>query len=118
MGIKTVQKEVVHKSFERVPVSATCDVCKRELKPTKLAEKEDQIDLYNFYMITTHHHDWANDSCDSYAWTIACCPECAMKFAWDYMRDNFHQFNTHEIEINRCDRLYQALHIENAPHYI
>ena len=64
-------KEIVHKyiNIERVPVSGQCDVCGKTLESIekkKLPPNLQNENLYDYYRITTHHHDWGNDSADSY----------------------------------------------------
>ena len=108
MGIRTEMKERIRKSWDNVPVSAMCDVCGIDLVPTKKAQDETHVDLYNFYQITTHHYDWENDSVDSYNYFIACCPDCALKFMDKYLNKHFKQYSTKKIEIERLDRLDQA----------
>ena len=109
MGIKTETKERIHKSWDDVPVSATCDVCGIDLVPTKKAQDGMHVDLYNFYQITTYHYDWGNDSVDSYEYFIACCSHCALRFMSKYLTKNFKQYSTKKIEIERLDRLDQAI---------
>jgi hypothetical protein len=86
--IITEGKEVTKVYFDQVPVSGYCDVCKRELKPVdsdKLPKHiKDRTDIYDYYRIATHHHDWGNDSIESYEYTDCCCIECALKFIQKY----------------------------------
>ena len=99
------RKEVVKRSFDWVPISAECDICQKPLVPTELAKDEEHSDLYNYFLITTHHYDWSNDSCESYEYYVACCPECAMKHFQKYWADNFEQYSTKKWEIERHDKL-------------
>lgn len=85
--IKTEQKEIVRKYYNQVPVSGVCDVCGSELKPideSKCPPLYKDKDIYDYYRITTYHHDWGNDSIDSYKYTDCCCLDCAMKFIHKY----------------------------------
>lgn len=50
-----------------------------------------------------------NDSIDSHEYFDACCPECAMKFAKDYIQDSFNRmFNSRTIEIKHVRSLSEG----------
>ena len=89
MSIKTERKEVIKKSYDNVPVSGECDICGKTLMPVdkdKLPSHYKDRDIYDYYRITTHHHDWGNDSIESYEYFDCCCIDCALKFIaryWD-----------------------------------
>lgn len=85
--ITTERKEVTKTYYDYVPVSGRCDICGKELLPVdkdKLLPHLRDRDIYDYYRITTHHHDWGNDSIDSYAYTDCCCLDCALKFIQKY----------------------------------
>lgn len=111
MGIQIENKKVVYEEYKEVPVSATCDVCNKELSPVYYSfygQNDRKEDAYNFYQITTSHNDWGNDSIDSYEYFIACCPDCALKFMEKYLKENFKLGNTKHIEIERLNKLSNA----------
>ena len=89
--IYTEKKEVVHTAYKEVPISGVCDICGKELLPVDKS-KLDQCyrgdrNIYDYYRITTHHHDWGNDSVDSYEYTDCCCVDCALMFIQKYWKD-------------------------------
>ena len=85
--IKTEYKEVIKKTYDYIPVSGKCDVCGKELLPVnkdQLPGHCKETEIYDYYRITTHHHDWGNDSIDSYEYVDCCCLDCALKFVAHY----------------------------------
>ena len=73
---------------ESTPVKRICDFCQKE------------IDCSNWFLITTGHHDWGNDSIDSVEHYDACSSRCTIGFAEKYIRDaGEDKFNTKYIEI-------------------
>ena len=91
-------KEVVTKKFDKVPIRATCDICGKEILP-------EHDNAYNYFIITTHHYDWFNDSVDSFEYEACCSPECAKTHFTRYWDKNFNRGNTHKWEIERYDKL-------------
>lgn len=66
-----------------VDVSIKCDECKKEIK------NKDNINLrdyhypyrdyhYPYFEVTIHHHDWGNDSVDSFRDLDFCSLECML----------------------------------------
>ena len=108
--IRTERKEVVHKNYEYVPISGKCDVCGKELLPVDKSKLEpyyrDQ-NFYDYFYITTHHHDWGNDSCESYEYHDCCCLECALSFIKEYWHDctRSKPFPTLELEMEHRHHL-------------
>lgn len=101
--------------YKPVPISGSCDVCGKELLPidkgkyTSYASYID-YDLYDYYRITTHHHDWGNDSMDSYEYKDCCCLDCALKFInkyWDGCTDK-NPWPTLELEMKHMHRLEEG----------
>ena len=85
--IHTERKKVTTTTYEQVPVSGECDICGKPLEPvypSKLPSHISDKDIYDYYRITTHHHDWGNDSIDSYEYTDCCCLDCALAFIRKY----------------------------------
>ena len=68
-----------------------CDKCKKKINDDML-----------FYDVTTHHHDWGNDSIDSYV-RMQICPDCIIKFTQQYLE---RAKGTEEIEIERRTYFY------------
>lgn len=83
-------QEVVTRNVREVPVSGQCDVCGCNLQPvdkSKLSiHLKDDI-IYDYYRITTHHHDWGNDSIESYEDHDCCSIKCALNFIENYYKD-------------------------------
>lgn len=52
-------EQVVFRTNRRV-VGVECDICKRLIDPAGYRE-----DSSRYFEVTTGHHDWGNDSCDS-----------------------------------------------------
>ena len=79
-----------------------CDICNRMIEHTETVNwgGGKQGKLYNYYKIHTWHNDWGNDSVDSHVYYDACCPDCVLKFAGEYL-DNAYETapNTMGIEI-------------------
>ena len=86
MKIPGEKKEVIRSIIYEL-AGVKCDACGRIIEPPS---KEDQYnwmdDKYKFYLVTTGHHDWGNDSCDSIR-HYDICPECITKFVSDYLTD-------------------------------
>ena len=80
------EKRIVEVERE-VLVKKVCDFCGKEIKE-------------NWFRVTTSHSDWGADSGDSVELKDACCPECVLKFATDYINEAYeYMYNTQEIEI-------------------
>ena len=60
-----------------------CDICNNVI-PVKDRRWDDKSDQY--FEVTTGHHDWGNDSCESIE-TVDVCRECILKFIEDYLND-------------------------------
>ena len=89
--VKTVvEKECV--------VLKKCDACGKDIPPTSRKWSVDRK-VTPYFHITTHHDDWGEDSIESYEYLDACCPECAMKIACEYIGKLFDENNSRKIEI-------------------
>ena len=77
-------------------IGKKCDVCGREIPPTSRTFPRKEIP---FFDVTTYHNDWGNDSVDSYEYFHACSPDCVMKMADGFLRDDFDGINTKTIKI-------------------
>lgn len=55
-------------------VGIKCDICGKEITG-------------KFWNLTTHHHDWGNDSIESYRDFDLCSRECINKALDDYIND-------------------------------
>ncbi|MDT3386702.1 MAG: hypothetical protein LIR46_02910 [Bacteroidota bacterium] len=99
----TERKEVTHVEVEDVLIGRKCDICGKDILPL-----EHDIG-YNYFCIATHHHDWGNDSVESWDHKDACCPDCVMTFTDTYIRKAFERHvNSKEIEIKHCRTLGQG----------
>lgn len=93
---KVERREVVKKTVEKVTVGRYCDNCGEEICAV---EKIGGRNVYNYFLVSTHHNDWGNDSIDSYESYDACCPSCAVKLAGRYLEVAYEGNNTKEINI-------------------
>lgn len=55
-----------------------CDVCGH------IIEVSSMNDNYKYYAVTTGHHDWGNDSCESIR-HYDICPNCINNFVTEYL---------------------------------
>lgn len=81
--------ELIEEKVRREKVtSRVCDICAKTVDPS------------NYFRITTSHMDWGNDSCDSYDYYDACCPECLLEFTESYVKQAYEdKYNTRCIKI-------------------
>ena len=105
--IKAEYTEVVEKHWRNIPVEGICDVCKKKLEQNNFYGYNDGIPeyCYKYFHVKTHHHDWGNDSWESYEHFDICSQECLQKFVSDFWKDHFEVHNTHEMEIETLCRL-------------
>lgn len=105
-----IYKELKQIIVKDVVVGKKCDVCFKDIPPTKRGFPRKNVP---YYEITTHHNDWGNDSVDSYEHYHACSPECALKFAGEYINDNFEGCNSQTIEIEHKGGWFMPKEAEN-----
>ena len=67
---KIIEKIIRTETLEAVK----CDICEKEITG-------------KFWRLTTHHHDWGNDSIDSYMHFDLCSRECINRALDDYISD-------------------------------
>ena len=92
MSVNKEYETKTHTVTEKVLVKETryCDVCKKE------------IESNSFWQLTTHHHDWGNDSIDSYEDFDVCSEECLRKKFDEYVKDSDNDWNTMCFDVERC----------------
>ena len=92
MSVKKEYKVMTHTVTENVLVKETriCNVCNKEIEKGKA-----------YWVLTTHHYDWGNDSCDSYEQFDICSKECLRKEFEEYLEDSDNEDNTMCFEIER-----------------
>lgn len=95
-------KEITKVVKEAVTVKRICDNCGKEITVIRSIGTSDE---YNYFCVTTHHHDWGNDSIDTYESYDACCPACALEMAEKYLINAYSGHNTKEIEIEHVRSL-------------
>lgn len=95
-------KEITKVVKEEVTAKRICDNCGKEIA---VSHKTCYGNEYNYFCITTRHHDWGNDSIDSYETYDACCPTCALEMAEKYLTNAYSGYNTKEIEIEHVRSL-------------
>jgi len=75
-------EEVVRK--KRKVEAIECDICSRIIQADgdyRTVEKR------RYFRVTTGHHDWGNDSCESIEHRDI-CPECINKFVAEYLGES------------------------------
>jgi len=98
-------KEITKVVKEEVTVKRICDNCGKEITISNITGV---CDDYNYFCIATHHHDWGNDSIDSYETYDACCPKCALEMAEKYLNNAYAGRNTKEINISHVRYLSEG----------
>jgi hypothetical protein len=78
---KTVSTEII--------AGVKCDICGKEITG-------------KYWRLTTHHHDWGNDSVDSYEHSDLCSRECINKALDDYIKHC-------EVSYTQCFELEQDI---------
>jgi hypothetical protein len=71
-------KEVVISKKYKVK-GIQCDSCEREIPAIAMYDKK-----CKYFNVTTGHHDWGNDSCESRE-HFDICPDCIKQFTADYL---------------------------------
>ena len=102
--IKRITRKVTREVEETVSSIGICDVCGKEFnyKP-----RYDKVKIAVYYQITTGHHDWGNDSCDSIEHTDACSDECLSRFTQGWLKDeDVIRSDTAYIDINKHRHTY------------
>lgn len=97
--IKKITRKVMKEVEETVSSVGICDICGKEFnyEPWHFGKK-----MASYYRITTGHHDWGNDSCESVDSKDACCDECLSRFTQEWLKDkDVICSNTAYIEINK-----------------
>ncbi len=98
-------KEIVKKIYESVPVSGKCDICEKQFwKTTELGGSYFHDEpIFDYYRITTQHHNWGYESLDSIKTHEFCCIDCMLKFIRNYWEENRKHYiigrDTYEMEI-------------------
>ena len=104
--IKTERKEVTRTSWEYIPVKGICDRCGKEF--VSKAYGPSRVVFYDYYRVVINHHNWGNDSYESYEAKDFCCINCMMKFIQDYWDDKrkiVPGHMTHEMKIKHMLQL-------------
>lgn len=74
--------EVVTRKKTKI-MSVKCDRCGKEILPKPYRDRDDSS---KYYKVTTGHHDWGNDSCDSIEHRDI-CHQCIGNFTTEYFQD-------------------------------
>lgn len=104
----TERKEQTITQVTDVLIARKCDICGKIIEKVKHECWGGTGDLYNYFLITTHHNDWGNDSIESYEHYDACCPDCVIKFTEKYVREAQERpgiINSKAIEIEHVNSL-------------
>lgn len=73
-------KEVVTDRRKEV-LGIKCDCCEKNILPKRYRRDDNK-----YFIVTTGHHDWGNDSIESIEYKDI-CPECIGKFVSDYCKE-------------------------------
>ena len=86
MKIPGERKKIVYRTVCEL-AGVKCDICGRVIKAPSEQDQYNWLDdKYKFYVVTTGHNDWGNDSFESVR-RYDICPECITKFVSDYLAD-------------------------------
>ena len=86
MKIPGERKKIIYRTVCEL-AGVKCDVCGRVIKAPSEQDQYNWLDdKYKFYVVTTGHNDWGNDSFESVR-QYDICPECITKFVSDYLAD-------------------------------
>lgn len=97
---------IVH--TKRKLIGVKCDVCGRIIEPPSKENQYDWINFkYKYYEVTTGHHDWGNDSCESIE-QYDICTDCIGKFITKYL-DNKEGNRSGYIEIQTKHVCYNEI---------
>lgn len=93
MSTKKEYELRTHTVTEQVLVKETtyCDVCGKEIKANQ-----------PYWELATHHHDWGNDSCESYEHFDVCSKECMRTKFEEYLKNSDSKYpNTMCFDVER-----------------
>ena len=93
MSIKREYEVKTHTVTERVCGKETmhCDVCNGVIDGNKA-----------YWELTTGHHDWGNDSCESIEHFDVCSESCLMKKFSEYVKESgSDHYNTMYFKVNK-----------------
>ena len=95
MSIKREYEVKTHTITEKVCVNETmhCDVCDSVI----------DHEHGSYWEVTTGHHDWGNDSCESIEYFDICSEACLKKKFDEYIKESgANDDNTMYFEVNRA----------------
>jgi hypothetical protein len=92
VSVKKEYETRTHTVTEEVLVKETmyCDVCGKEIEAKN-----------PYWNLTTHHHDWGNDSIDSYEYFDICSADCLRKKFDEYLKNSGTGNNTMCFDVER-----------------
>lgn len=108
--IKKITRKVMKEVEETISSIGICDVCGKEFnyEPWLRGQK-----IASYYHITTGHHDWGNDSCESVESMDACSDECLSRFTQEWLKnEDVIGSNTAYIEIHKGTHVLKAVRNE------
>lgn len=106
--IKTEYKTAMVEEKTEYIITRKCDKCGKIISKNygdkfyKLYPPWNKMKQARFYEVTTGHHDWGNDSCDS-IWHYDICPDCIDEMYKEYIKRSEKGGNTEYIEIEHKD---------------
>lgn len=92
MSLKQEFETKTHTVTEKVLVKEIrlCDVCGKEIKNGN-----------SYWELSTHHHDWGNDSCESYEGFDICSKGCLRVKFEEYLERSKGDCNTECFEVEK-----------------
>lgn len=93
------KKEV--KTIKEVGIEIKCDICKKTIA-------KHGIKPQYYYMVTTGHHEWGNDSIDSVQHQDICSDSC-LQVAFNNYLEQVESYDTAYFDV---DREYGRVHNE------
>lgn len=102
--VETEYKTAMVEEKTEYIITCKCDKCKKVISKVygkefnKLYPPLNALKRVSFYEVTTGHHDWGNDSCDSICYDDI-CPDCIGKIYKEYIEHSEDGVNTEYIKI-------------------
>lgn len=100
--MKLISKEVeeVVRAEVHTVTGVRCDICGKDLRYKYRPNSDFLEERPKYFDVTTGHHDWGNDSCDSIEHKDICL-DCIVDFVSDYL-SNASGTEYIEIETHYC----------------
>lgn len=109
--MRILSSEVVTTAYKvtKTVTGIECDICKRFIKAKKYPD-----DTEKYYIVTTGHRDWGNDSCDSINMKDV-CQDCIVNFTSDYLSKTHSDTAYIEIETELAEVEKETIITDKPP---